>query len=1055
MKKKLLAGLCALVLAFTFGLGAIAYLPTQTAYAATVQANLSISLPSEVEYMSEVTVPADSVFTTLSVTAPNGKTVTLDGGKFTADQIGNYVVTYKNDAGLSYSFRIYSSIEEDFELVVKNDYSIPTIVKKGATLTLPVAEVGYYDEDGNWVKDESATYEVEPVTATVAEGVATFADAGSAFLTYVAKVMNGTKVLTKTYEVKVQEEFEDKKAPTLSVSNVPSSGNTNMAVTLPKATATDTYDDNVQVAVTVKKNGVNVKTATVDDNGIGSIADGAQDAIFDNANNMTFYPAEDGDYKVTYQAIDDSNNKSAEWTYTITVSDKKAPVMTIDNTIIPAKWGYETVTNIADDADATLKFPVPEFYDNKDKAEDVVIEVTIKDPEAKTVVKFDNINKAEAPKYTNAQLNKELTYKKDGKTFTVDGLNYKEYVDAVKSADYQAEGDYTITYSAKDARGNKSTKSYTINLSAEFVDEAEVSATFKSYEKNIVVKGNKVEYTVPTAVCTSAVDSNLTVAYTANGLEVKAGEIVTIEKTNTGYALVTENGSEDITANTLDFVVTATSDAGNSATATATVTIVTPDTYTYSLNGVVDATGLTADADKHSVQGVIVVPNVVKHAVGVELGIMNEEGEYLTSFEAEVVSLNQSGTYGYAIRNISFAGGAGKYYLVVSAYDIAGGRKTSITEIVVGDATSSDDVIVVPTAALNVDSANANAAINFANNEIKISKSEMTAAGFTYDASAHALAVARVIKGGKFAIIGDTMTAMNEGAYSVTEKLVVLDLNNDGADVVVGDDMKALLDSKKTSSTVVVSDNDAVKLEVQGEAMPSYSALNATVTVPTVAAYTTSANAKEIEFKVTAPDGTDVKVLGDGKDTAWNFVTAQNGTYTMTFTAKVGNKEDATFTYNLKAGDLIAPVITVTGSHATTMKAGESEFAYLKVTATDGTNGTELKDLTFTKTVYGPDGSVVGTQISGKGETYANKTAPSTAFTLDESGKYTVKYTVTDAAGNVATKEFEITVTSTTGNSGISLAALSTILIVVGVLLIAGVIVYLFRFRKVDKSKKN
>ena len=111
MKKKLLAGLCALVLAFTFGISAMSYLPTQTAYAETVQANLSISLPSEVEYMREVAVDADSVFTTVSVTAPNGKAVTLDGGKFTADQIGNYVVTYKNDAGLSYSFRQIECID--------------------------------------------------------------------------------------------------------------------------------------------------------------------------------------------------------------------------------------------------------------------------------------------------------------------------------------------------------------------------------------------------------------------------------------------------------------------------------------------------------------------------------------------------------------------------------------------------------------------------------------------------------------------------------------------------------------------------------------------------------------------------------------------------------------------------------------------------------------------------------------------------------------------------------------------------------------------------------
>jgi hypothetical protein len=83
----------------------------------------------------------------------------------------------------------------------------------------------------------------------------------------------------------------------------------------------------------------------------------------------------------------------------------------------------------------------------------------------------------------------------------------------------------------------------------------------------------------------------------------------------------------------------------------------------------------------------------------------------------------------------------------------------------------------------------------------------------------------------------------------------------------------------------------------------------------------------------------------------------------------------------------------------------------------------------------------------------ANKTIPSSGkFTLDEAGKYTVRYEVIDEAGNSAVKEFEITVTGKSSGSGISLAALSTILIIVGVLLIAGVVVYLFRFRKVKKT---
>ena len=100
----------------------------------------------------------------------------------------------------------------------------------------------------------------------------------------------------------------------------------------------------------------------------------------------------------------------------------------------------------------------------------------------------------------------------------------------------------------------------------------------------------------------------------------------------------------------------------------------------------------------------------------------------------------------------------------------------------------------------------------------------------------------------------------------------------------------------------------------------------------------------------------------------------------------------------------------------------------------------------------GPDGEEVGL-VNGKGSTYQNRTTPSGgAVTLTASGKYTVTYTVTDAAGNSSTKEFVFTVTGSSKAGGLSPAALGTILTVVGVLLIVGVIVYLFRFRRVKKS---
>jgi hypothetical protein len=267
-------------------------------------------------------------------------------------------------------------------------------------------------------------------------------------------------------------------------------------------------------------------------------------------------------------------------------------------------------------------------------------------------------------------------------------------------------------------------------------------------------------------------------------------------------------------------------------------------------------------------------------------------------------------------------------------------------------------------------------------------------------------------------------------------------------------DVKAFFDGKADSSTVLVKDNSTVKLEVQGE-MPSYSEISSGtekkyVELPKVAAFTDNAGATEIKLEVKSPKGNVVDYVESttaGK--AYKFEVTENGTYTVTYTVKVANKEDATFSYSVKTGDLVAPVITVDGTHATTLKAGQ-EFTFLKISATD--NKTDAADLVYTKKVIGPDGNEVGTSISGTGTTYANRQTPTGgAFTLDASGKYTVRYEVKDAAGNVAVKEFEITVTNTTSNSGISLAALGGILIGVGVVLILLVVVYLFRFRRIKK----
>lgn len=86
---------------------------------------------------------------------------------------------------------------------------------------------------------------------------------------------------------------------------MPSSGNVNAAVTLPVASASDSFDERVDVVITVKGkdssgNLTDVKKVTLDDNDY-AIEELADNEVFDNDKNMTFYPVREGDYKVVYQ----------------------------------------------------------------------------------------------------------------------------------------------------------------------------------------------------------------------------------------------------------------------------------------------------------------------------------------------------------------------------------------------------------------------------------------------------------------------------------------------------------------------------------------------------------------------------------------------------------------------------------------------------------------------------------------------------------------------------------------------------------------------------------
>lgn len=1071
-KKSILAGLCTLVLTASIAIGGFAYVPAKADETTDFTLD-NVKVQSTVTYGNTISVPTAEGFTA-TVKTPNGTPATVTNEAVTADQLGNYTVTYEK-GGKTYSFRVLCELEKDLELFIENEAKVPSVVKTGDKKKLPGAYVGYYNEDGDLVKKNATVTVKTDKGEVITPGTDfPFANAGSTFVTYTAQVGGGKKYLTKTFEVKVQDNFADVKAPSLSVSGVPSSANVNKVVTLPTASASDSFDERVEVVITVKgKNDagelVNVKKVTVDNE--TAVAELTEDEVFDNNKNMTFYPVREGDYKVTYKAIDDNGNESAEWTYTITCSDKKAPEITLDETKIPAKWGYDKVYKYDAAAEnkkseienKAIKFAFPEVTDNKDKAADLTLTFAIKDPEGKTVVNFSNINKAageSGTKYTNVVTGTEYKFSQT-EEFSFD---FGEYVTAIKNdstkEDYQYAGDYVVTYTARDAAGNRSTKTYTINVAETFEDTSEVTVEFKTVDKYILADENKaVEVTLPAPTYSSTTDSKLTLVYTVtsgdNTLEadVKGGETAEIKKVGGDYKLVYDKKELVITGAELTFTATATSDTGVTYTATETVPVIVPNA-TQKYVDVTESLTLTDhknDVKTHALGNVVI--NLVENAdakhVGVELGVKNAEGKYMTA-SAEIYA--PQGSNKKVVRNITFeTRTAGTYYLELRVFDINGNSTVRVIPVVIAETGSNP---IEGQSSVNATSGDVNKKVILANEKIDMSgvANYVTGTGYTP-------VLIHKVTGGKFALMGEEFTAMTAGKYAIDDMAAIVKsatvTEDYAADAGKEEELANYLAGLTQTGKYTVTDSATVKFELQG-VMPSYSQINTAVNLPQATAYTENGNADEIVVDVKSPKSGKVTVVpATTAGYEYTFTPNENGTYTVTYTVKAGN-DSSTFTYTIKVGDVVAPTFTLTdangnaASHEATVKSGY-KFSYLQVSATD--NKSEAANLTYTKKVVGPDGKEVGSTISGKGTTYANRTAPTSgAFTLDASGKYTVTYTVTDEAGNESKQEFEITVTNSTSNSGISLATLSTILIIVGVLLIAGVLVYLFRFRRVKKN---
>lgn len=1049
----------------------------------------NINIQSKVKYGESFDVPqgrasADEV----SVTAPDGKKVTLNfnNSKATvkADQTGSYIVTYSaiadNDKEVNYDFVVYSYLEEEYEIKVDgNGAKIPTITAKGSTFKLPTAKLVWYDEDGEMHTVDGAAVKAivgsgEEIDVSTEEKEYTANNSGLLYVRYFVQLESGKKFYSKDYTVRVQEKFTDNSAPTLSVVNVPTEANINKKVTLPTATASDDFDENIEIKVTVTFGNEAVKKVELDDNGFASkkLDAGVE---FDNDKVMSFYPTETGTYKVIYQAVDDAGRTSAPHEYTVTCSDKSAPVFKdIDDFQIPDKWGLTVKTKDSNgtgdevSVPATVKFPTPAIIDNAGN-EGLTVSFKITNSDNTTVMSFDNI-------LDTSEEGKGKVFKSNGANYGVAGesaeFKWDELLfdfNKVLNTDPKTDT-YTAEYKAKDAKGNIATKTYKIAVENNYKDEKAPTTAEVETPAYIVVGGDQETFTVPTpsVADAEAATTRLKVEYTitsdasATGgyiltKAVKGGEEAEIIEDGGKYALEFDDGDKLLLNTKLEFSLKVTDSVGLSKSNTVadnTVAVVSPANVTNQL----EISGAIADQnpnngsakpweqkDKINAGGFsIKVKPSDRPFTGFDVTVKNPKGEELNNVTLETYYDWYSGMSDddakLVVRNLSFTpAAAGIYTVEVRAFNLGGVNTISVYPIEVkgsgnNGGSTENSAVSMPTTG---SSYTAYALRNEKLTDISVTPGANEKLYMTYK-----------INGGRFSLMGTEFIALNQGTYMFTDGYTVKDTQSNTVGAIEG----------RENYSIAITDTEQPAIEVQG-LMPLYANKKTSlddasqdVKLPAVVAVGEHGNA-EVSIKIVDKDNGDVEAVKSADGSYYTFEPLMDGKYTVTYTATLNGGEPVTATFYINVGDVIAPDFTVLSAPAEKLKIG-SEFTFSKLDATVD-DGEQISDYTFTKKLIDPSKTEVSSAtISGKGTTYANKADNGSKIKLDKSGTYTVVYEVSDKVGNKTTVQYEITVSAQKSSSNVSLTMISTVLIIVGVILIAGVIIYLVRYRK-RKPKDN